>query len=80
MTGVSVADGPSARAVIHATVDEPGLVYIRLGRGREPVVYDIAPPVVRGRFITVRHGSDATIIATGDRRTRGSGGCRGACG
>jgi transketolase len=35
---LSPADGTSAAALITATVDHPGPIYIRLGRGREPSV------------------------------------------
>jgi transketolase len=65
LTVVSVADGPSTRAAIRATLDEPGPVYMRLGRGRERTVYETPPILERGRFINARAGSDAAIIATG---------------
>jgi transketolase len=65
MTVVCPADAPSIRAAIEATVDHPGPIYFRLGRGREPVVYDTPTAFQLGKAITVREGSDLTIIATG---------------
>jgi transketolase len=65
MTVASAADAASTRALLRATVDHPGPVYLRLGRGREKPVYDTVPEVEVGRFIGVRDGSDVTVIATG---------------
>ena len=36
---VAPADGPSLAAALRATVDHPGPIYFRIGRGREPDVY-----------------------------------------
>lgn len=58
-------DAASTRAILRHTVDEPGPVYIRLGRGREKPVYDDPPELTRGRFLQPRDGRDATIVATG---------------
>jgi transketolase len=66
MTVICPADAPSIRAALIATVDHPGPIYFRLGRGREPVVYTDAPPFFAlGKAIRLRDGSDLTIIATG---------------
>lgn len=66
MTVVCPADAPTIRAAITATVDHPGPIYFRLGRGREPVVYADTPPAFElGRAITAREGTDLTIVATG---------------
>jgi transketolase len=64
-TVVAPCDAWSTRAILRATVDEPGPVYVRLGRGRERAVYEAAPAFERGRFVRVREGRDVTIIATG---------------
>lgn len=58
-------DAASTRAVLRATVDHPGPVYVRLGRGREQPIYDGPPAVERGRFVKLRDGDDLTIVATG---------------
>ena len=65
MTVVSAADAASLRAVLRSTLDVDGPVYIRFGRGREKPVYDAPPALEHGKFVTVREGGDATIIATG---------------
>jgi transketolase len=62
---VSPCDAVATRAVLRETVDYPGPVYVRLGRGREIQVYEEAPHLEYGRFVQVRSGKDATIIATG---------------
>ena len=65
MTVTSAADAAATRAILRSTVDHDGPVYIRLGRGREKPVYETPPVLEHGRFLTVREGSDATVIATG---------------
>lgn len=65
MTIVSPCDGASTRAVLRATADVEGPVYVRLGRGVEMDVYDNPPQLTHGRFQRLREGNDATIIATG---------------
>ncbi|MDO9377460.1 MAG: transketolase C-terminal domain-containing protein [Nocardioidaceae bacterium] len=65
LTVVAPSDAASTRALLRATVDEPGPVYVRMGRGREKPIYDSPPEVSRGRFQLVREGVDLTIIATG---------------
>lgn len=59
------SDANTTRALLRATVDEPGPVYFRLGRGREKPIYDFVPEVHRGRFLVPRNGSDVTVLATG---------------
>jgi transketolase len=65
MTVVSAADGNAIRGLIRSTVDVDGPVYIRIGRGAEKPIYDTVPNFERGRFVKLREGHDATIIATG---------------
>jgi len=65
MTVVSPCDGAAVRGILRATVDVDGPVYIRVGRGAEKVVYDDVPTFEHGRFVTLRDGDDATVIATG---------------
>jgi len=65
MTVVAPCDSNATRALLRATVDTPGPVYFRLGRGRERDVYTAPPKVEHGRFVTVREGCDATVIASG---------------
>lgn len=65
MTVVSACDGNAIRGLLRATIDVDGPVYIRIGRGAEKQVYETPPQFEPGRFVTVRDGSDATIVATG---------------
>ena len=65
MTVASPCDAAAVRGVLRATVDVDGPVYIRLGRGVEPVVYGEVPAFEVGRMTPLRAGGDATLIATG---------------
>ena len=65
MTVIAPCDAASLRACVRATLDEPGPVYLRLGRGSDPEVHKADVAIRRGRFIPVREGSDVTVIATG---------------
>jgi transketolase len=65
MTVVSPCDGNAIRAVLRATLDVDGPVYIRIGRGAEKTVYETPPTLTPGKFVTLREGVDATVIATG---------------
>lgn len=66
LTVVCATDASLLRAILRASLVHPGPIYIRLGRGRDPAVYD-APPAdfAFGRAIRLREGRDLTIIATG---------------
>lgn len=65
LTVVAVSDANQLRAVLRASLDHPGAMYIRLGRGRDPEVYADVPSLQLGRAIRLREGTDLTIIATG---------------
>jgi transketolase len=65
MTVVAPCDANSTRAVLRATVDTPGPVYVRLGRGREREVHAAPPELATGEPIPVRDGDDVTLVATG---------------
>lgn len=65
MTVVSAADGNAVRGLLRATVDVPGPVYIRIGRGAEKPVYTQVPKFEPGRFVSLREGTALTVIATG---------------
>ena len=65
LTVICATDANHLRAVLRASVDHPGAMYIRLGRGRDPVVYDTVPDLTIGKAIRLREGSDLTIITTG---------------
>ncbi|HEV7254356.1 MAG TPA: transketolase C-terminal domain-containing protein [Mesorhizobium sp.] len=66
LTVVCAADANQLRAILRASVDHPGAMYIRLGRGRDPEVYSEVPAdFVFGKATKLRDGRDLTIIATG---------------
>jgi len=65
LTVVCATDANHLRGVLRASVDHPGAMYIRLGRGRDPEVYADVPEVRFGEAIRVRDGGDAAIITTG---------------
>ena len=66
LTVVAPADANQLRAILRASVDRPGAMYIRLGRGRDPEVYQSVPDdLAIGRATYLRPGSDLTIIAIG---------------
>ena len=66
LTVVAVADANQLKAVLRLSLEHPGAMYIRLGRGRDPQVYAEMPKQMRiGKAITLREGRDLTIITTG---------------
>lgn len=65
MTVIAPADANQLSAALRATVEHPGPVYMRIGRGRDPQVYDEAAPFELGRANRLRDGTDLMIIATG---------------
>jgi transketolase len=68
LTVVCAADANQLRAILRASVDHPGAMYIRLGRGRDAEVYGEVPADFRiGQAKTLRDGRDLTIITTGSQ-------------
>jgi len=66
LTVVCAADANQLRAILRASLDHPGAMYIRLGRGRDPEVYAEVPADFRfGRAVRLRDGHDITLLATG---------------
>ncbi len=65
MTVVVPADALETEKAIKAAVKHDGPVYLRLGRGDEPVIYDNEPDFCLGRAVTLREGTDVTLIGTG---------------
>ena len=66
LTIVCAADANQLRAILRASIEHSGAMYIRLGRGRDPVVYEEVPAdFALGRAKRLREGADLTLIATG---------------
>jgi transketolase len=66
ITILAPIDAVTIRQAVESTIDHPGPVYFRLGRGRETPVYAQPIPNYRiGGSHRLREGSDASIFATG---------------
>ena len=66
LTVVCATDAALLRSILRGSIDHPGPIYIRLGRGRDPCVYDAPPSDFKfGKAIRLREGKDITLIATG---------------
>ena len=63
---VSPADSVAARAMTKMIADIKTPVYLRLGRGATPIIYDEDQTFELGKALTARdYGTDAAILATG---------------
>lgn len=65
MTVVAPGDPVEAGHATRALAEAGGPAYLRLGKAGEPVVHDGPVAFEIGRAITVRGGSDVTLIVTG---------------
>jgi transketolase len=66
MTVIVPADGHEAANVVRAVVDWPGPVFIRMGRGFEPLHYQDENYGFRiGKAVQIADGTDITIICCG---------------
>ncbi|MEZ4601589.1 MAG: transketolase family protein [Syntrophotaleaceae bacterium] len=65
MTVLCPADGPETAAAVRAAAAYAGPVFIRLGRGKVPVVFGQDCSFQIGRGVTLRAGGDMTFISTG---------------
>jgi transketolase len=61
---VAPCDATSLRECIRHGLERPAPMYLRLGRGNDKPVHEVGP-FERGRFVRVRDGADATVVATG---------------
>jgi transketolase len=65
LTVIAPADPASLSAALRAAENVDGPVYFRIGRGRDPQVYDEDLDYEVGKAIVHSRGEDLTIIATG---------------
>ncbi|MBI4963460.1 MAG: transketolase [Desulfomonile tiedjei] len=65
MTIVAPADADEMRRLMPKTSDYPGPIYIRLGKGGDPIVTTDDVPFEIGKAIPMRSGSDALVVTTG---------------
>lgn len=65
MVIINPADAVEAYQAVMAAYDSKDPMYIRLGRLAVPVIFDGDYKFEIGKSVTLREGSDATVIATG---------------
>lgn len=65
MVIINPADDIEARAAVFAAAEYEGPVYMRFGRLAVPRIFDESYKFELGKAVTLREGSDVTIIATG---------------
>ena len=65
MTVVAPCDADEMRRLMPLTVDYPGPIYIRLGKGGDPIVSSDSVPFKIGKAIPVAMGGDALLVTTG---------------
>jgi transketolase len=65
MTIIAPADADEMRRLMPQTLDVDGPVYIRMGKGGDPIVSRADLPCEIGKAIRVRDGSGALILCTG---------------
>ncbi len=65
MTVVAPCDAEEMRRLVPQTLDWEGPMYIRFGKGGDPVVSDPGKPFLIGRGILAREGADALVVTTG---------------
>jgi transketolase len=65
MTVIAPGDPVEARLAMRAIVKWSGPCFLRLGKSGEPLIHQKEPDFAIGKAITVREGSNVTIISTG---------------
>jgi transketolase len=66
LTVCCASDANELRAILRASLEHHGPVYVRMGRGRDPEVYpDVPSGFAFGKAIRLAEGSDIALISTG---------------
>jgi len=65
-TVIAAADPPTTKLAVWAAAEWEGPVYFSFTRDPVPVIFDLNYPFEIGKAVTVRDGTDATIIAIRD--------------
>jgi len=65
MTIVAPADANEMRRFMNVSVNHPGPIYIRLGKGGDPIVTPDEQQFAIGKSYLLREGNDALILTTG---------------
>jgi transketolase len=65
MTIVAPADANEMRRFMNVSVNHPGPIYIRLGKGGDPIVTPADQQFAIGKTYRLREGNEALILSTG---------------
>jgi len=65
ITILSPCDAQEMRRLMPLTLDHPGPVYIRLGKGGDPVVSSPDAPLAIGRAVPMADGGDVLLLTSG---------------
>lgn len=65
MTVIAPADAPEMTRAIEATLDWPHPVYVRFGKGGDPIVSTPERGFTLGKAIVMRQGGDVALVSTG---------------
>jgi transketolase len=65
MTVIAPSDAKEMRSAVPATIDYPGPVYIRLGKGGDPVIAQDGETFAIGKAIVKRPAGEVAIVSTG---------------
>ncbi len=65
-TVIAAGDSPTTKLAVWAAAEWEGPVYLSFTRDPVPILFDPDYPFVIGRAVTIREGTDATIIANRD--------------
>ena len=65
MTILAPCDAEEMRRLMAQTLDWEGPIYIRFGKGGDPIVSDATLPCQIGRGVLMRGGADALLVTTG---------------
>lgn len=65
MTVIVPADGVETRKVVEAVAKYKGPVYVRVARGKSPVIFDDSYKFEMGKATVLKEGTDVAIIACG---------------
>ena len=64
-TVMSPADDVAMKALVHASAEHDGPVFIRAGRAKVPIIYQAGQKFTIGKAIELVEGSDVTLAAMG---------------
>jgi transketolase len=65
MTVLAPADATEMARLMPLTLDHPGPIYLRLGKGGDPVITDPGQPFRIGRLFPLKPGRDLLLVTTG---------------